>query len=100
MKYIKNKIGHYIQLEKKDWNGDWRGFCNEIKKLHGVVFNPPEHDEDNWWFIPQRFISEVRNLYSIYITRVISDNEADKAAGFVPIPKRPSGKFARKPLRF
>ena len=100
MKQQRSKTGLYIQLEKKDWNGDWRGFCSAIKKLDGVTFNPPEFDEDNWWFIPTKWIPTVKILYSKFIDQIIKDAKADKAAGFIPIPRQSTSKFARKQLRF
>ena len=86
--------GQYIKLENKDWRGDARGFCQAIKALEGVTFNPAEMDEDNWWFIPAGQIPRVHELYYQHIDKVLQDLAADRRAGFVPAAK--SGRFARR----
>lgn len=96
MKKITKGNLFFIKLEKKDWSGDWRGFCNEIKKLDGVQFNPPEMDEDNWWVVPMKHKVKFGILYYQYIGKVLATIDADKAAGYEPTPRRASGRFARR----
>ena len=91
--------GQYIKLENKDWRGDARGFCQAIKALEGVTFNPAELDEDGWWFVPNKHKPKIADLYFRYIDKVLLAMDADKRAGFVP-SKTGHSKFARKRLRY
>lgn len=86
----------FIKLEPRDWQGDGYGFCKEIKKLDGVQFNPPEMDEDNWWVIPMKHKVQFGILYYNHIGKVLATMDADKQAGFEPIPRRASGRFAHR----
>ena len=93
------KSCHFIKLEKRDWMGDWRGFCRAIKRLDGVTFNPVELDEEGWWYIPGKHVARINELYLQFIGKVLKDADADRAAGFAPTSAG-SGRFSRKWLKF
>lgn len=96
---IKKLNGCYIQIEKKDFKGDWEGFVEAIKKLKGVVFNPPELDDENWWFIPKPVQMEMIKLYHTHIEKVLQDKKSYEDLGYKEIPRK-GGRFNRKRLKF
>lgn len=97
---IKSKTGGmYFKLEKNDWDGDYKGFFVAVKKLKTWVFDPPEMDESNFWYVGPAEVKALEEIYSKHITKTRMATISDKVAGYEPL-KRTGGRFARKELRY
>ncbi len=80
--------GIFWKFEKSDYQGAWKEFLAEFKKLPDWSFRPVETDPDeNFWWLGQRSVDRFLNLKKNYIDDVVAIKQSDADAGFTPLPR-------------
>lgn len=95
MQIVKHQNGLFFKLEPADFRGMWKLFLAKIKRLKTVQYNPPEMEDDNWWFVGSDSVNQFAKLKDELIDEPLRQEQEWQDAGYKPIP-RSGGRFSRR----